>query len=110
MVPSTIACMPAGCHASLSALAGRLSILREAWRAHKLRPEAQVFHSHGSIAMGKRILNRKDLRADYDAAERRKEGEEEEVEEDEGDDDDDEEEGDDEETDEAAAEEEGDDD
>jgi hypothetical protein len=47
--------------------------------------------------MGRRILNRKDLRADFDAAERRKEGEEPEEDEEEGDEDDDEEEGDEEE-------------
>jgi cobalamin biosynthesis protein CobT len=53
--------------------------------------------------MGRRILNRKDLRADFDAAERRKEGEEPEEEEEEGDEDDDEEEGDEEEEEGAAA-------
>lgn len=47
--------------------------------------------------MGRRILNRKDLRADFDAAERRKEDEEPDEEEEEEGDDDDEEEGDEEE-------------
>lgn len=59
--------------------------------------------------MARRILNRKDMRADFDAAERRKE-EEETVDEEEGDEDEDEEEGEDEESaEEEADEEEGDD-
>jgi len=55
--------------------------------------------------MARRILNRKDMRADFDAAERRKEGEEaEEEEEGEGEDEDEDEEGDEEEGEEEQAE------
>jgi hypothetical protein len=56
--------------------------------------------------MGRRILNRKDLRADFDAAERRKEDEEPDEEEEEEGDEDEEEEGDEEEEEAAAGDEE----
>lgn len=56
--------------------------------------------------MGRRILNRKDLRADFDAAERRKEDEETDEEEEEEGDEDEEEEGDESEEEEAAGDEE----
>ena len=57
--------------------------------------------------MGRRILNRKDLRADFDAAERRKDEEETDEEEEEEDEDEDEEEGGEEEADEGEEDEEG---
>lgn len=54
--------------------------------------------------MGRRILNRKDMRADFDAAEKRKEEEERDEDEEEGDDEDEDEEGEDEEGEEEDAE------